>query len=494
MTMSLNNSQASQLQSLVVREKERRTQARQSLIAFTEYTKPDFESAEHHFEIAAALEAVERGEIDRLLIEAPPRHTKSELGSRRFPAFYLGRNPDKQIICSTYSGEFAADFGRDVRNMIGEQSYKNLFPEVALKEDSKAANRWHTNKNGVYVSVGVGGPITGRGAHLALIDDPFKNRQDADSEVIRDAVWKWYSSTLRTRLMPGGAIVLILTRWHEDDLAGRILEKAEQGGEQWHRISLKAIEDEDTKHERALWPAWYDLDALKQIKATIDSRDWNALYQQEPAPLEGNFFKREWFKRFHLKDAPDCHKYITTDNAVSEGEGDFTELGCWGLSPAHDLYALDWWYGQETPDVWIDAQLDMINQHKPLTVYGEKGVIQKATEPMLLKRAAERRIYAYFEWIARTADKAAMAQAFRARAAMGKVYIPYTDWGDRLINQLCTFPTGKFDDAVDVCALIGMALDEIIAKAPPTEEERKPRDKWDKAFDDEDIDDNWKLA
>lgn len=490
---SLTNSQASHLKSLVEAEKTKRAKAKSNLIAFTEVTKEDFETAQHHIQIAEALEAVERGEITRLIIEAPPRHTKSELASRRFPAWYLGRNPNKQIICSTYSGEFASDFGRDVRGIVNDPAFKRIFP-VKLREDSQAANRWHTDKNGVYVSVGVGGAITGRGAHLALIDDPFKNRQEADSEVIREAVWKWYSSTLRTRLMPGGAIVLILTRWHEDDLAGRLIEKAKQGGEQWERVTLQAITDEDTDHEQALWPAWYDLDALKAIKSSVDARDWGALYQQNPTPEEGTFFERNWFNRYHIEDLPEVHKYITTDYAVSEGAGDFTEFGVWGLSSSQDLYACDWWYGQTSSDIWIDAELDLVLRHNPLTVFGETGVIRKAVEPMLLKRVDERQAYTHFEWITRTANKAAMAQSFRARAAMGKVYIPYGPWGDRLINQLCTFPAGKNDDGVDVCALIGMALDGIISATPPLEETKPKRDRWDDAFDDDDELESWKVA
>jgi hypothetical protein len=179
-----------------------RRKARKSLIDFTAYTKPDFEPSDHHLLICNALERVERGEVSRLMIFAPPRHTKSELSSRRFPSWYLGRNPTKQIIASTYNQDFASDFGRDVRGIIGSQEYTRLFPDVRLKQDSKAADRMHTEQGGVYISVGVGGPITGRGAHVALIDDPIKNRQDADSETYRERVWQWYTSTLYTRLMP----------------------------------------------------------------------------------------------------------------------------------------------------------------------------------------------------------------------------------------------------------------------------------------------------
>lgn len=469
-------------------EKAKREKVRSSLIAFTEYTKDDFETATHHKLIAEKLEAVERGDIKRLIIMAPPRHTKSELASRRFPAWYLGRNPKKQIITSTYSGEFAADFGREVRDIVGSDEYKKIF-KIELKEDSQAASRWHTKQGGVYVSVGVGGPITGRGAHLALIDDPIKNRQDADSEIVRDSVWRWYSSTLRTRLMPGGAIVLVLTRWHEDDLAGRLLDKATKGGERWDVVSLPAITD-----GKALWPEWYDIDALSAIRGTIDSRDWTALYQQSPVADEGDYFKREWFKRYRLGEQPSTRKYISTDFAVTKSGGDFTEFGVIGLDAADDLYIEDWWYGQDDSLSWVESLLDLCVEYKPLTCYGEKGVIKSAMEPILNKRMSERKNYVNFEWIARNKDKQAMAQAFRARASMGKVYIPFTEWGERLINQLCAFPTGKHDDAVDVCALIGLAIDEAIGIKPQSKQDNVVRDRWDRAFDDNDTEDTWRTA
>jgi predicted phage terminase large subunit-like protein len=336
---------------------------------------------------------------------------------------------------------------------------------------------------------------------------------------MREKAYKWYLSTAYTRLEGvvkdedpeelwrdpiktitsgevkpfEGAVVLIQTRWHEDDLAGRLLADMERGADQWDVLSLPAIND----NGEALWSAKYPIERLENIKKTLSihsPREWNSLYQQNPTPDEGNFFKREWFKRFDLKDAPEVRKYIATDYAVSEGKGDFTEFGVWGLDASQDLYAMDWWYGQETPDVWIDAELDLIVEHSPLTVYGEKGVIQKSTDPILMKRSSERRVYADFQWLARTADKAAMSQSFRARASMGKVYIPYTDWGDRLINQLCAFPSGKYDDAVDVCALIGMALDDIISALGLEPKDNKPRDRWDSAFDDDDEEDSWKVA
>lgn len=456
-----------------------RREARRSLLGFTKYTLPSFQAGEHHKRITDALERVERGECKRLMIFAPPRHTKSELASRRFPAWYLGRNPDKQIICTTYGHSFAADFGRDVRNIVTGEEYGNIF-DTKLRADSKSANRWHTDKDGVYISTGVGGAITGRGAHLALIDDPVKNRDEADSEIFRERVWNWYTSTLYTRLMPGGAIVIIMTRWHEDDLAGRLLEDQKAGGEQWEVVNLEAVENEGTKSERALWPEWYDLETLKSIKRAVGIRDWGALYQQNPKPAEGTLFKRDWFNRFHLGEEPDLlNKYLSSDYGVTE-DGDFTELGVWGVDEGFNLYAVDWWHGQETADVWIGELLRLANKHKVLCSFGESGVIRRAIEPFLNKRIQKERIFFRQEWIARTSNKVAMSRGFQGLAASGKVFIPYGIIGDRVIDQLCAFPAVKHDDAVDVCALIGLALsDQHEAIAPPTRPSAR-RDAWGK--------------
>jgi len=460
--------------------------ARKSLIDFTEYTKPDFESAEHHKLICEKLEAVERGEIDRLMIFAPPRHTKSELASRRFPAWYLGKNPNKQIITATYSGDLASDFGRDVRNIVAEQEYSNLYPDVSLRDDSKSANRWHTNTGGVYISVGVGGAITGRGAHIALIDDPIKNRKDADSETIRNGVWDWYTSTLYTRLMPGGAIVLIQTRWHEDDLAGRLLEAQKNGGDKWEIIDLPAID----KDHKALWHGWYPIEALERIKANIGAREFSALYQQRPQPEEGVYFKREWFNRYELGKHPkNTNCYGAGDYAVSDGEGDFSEEGIIEVDSEKNIWFTDWWSGQTAPDVWIETTIDMQIKHKPECWLAESGVIKKSVEPFLRSRMQQRNSWTVLEWLPTTGDKRAMARSFQGMAAAGNVYIPLCDWGDALIDQLIRFDSGVYDDKVDVCGLFGRWLAEIWVNDVPLTEKKEEADDYD--FADSPVD-NWK--
>ena len=464
-----------------------RREARRGLLGFTCYTYPRFEPGAHHATIAAALERVERGECRRLMIFAPPRHTKSELASRRFPAWFMGRSPNKQIITCTYSGEFATDFGREVREIVAGQEYQALFPGVHLAEDSKAKGRWHTTDGGVYVAVGVGGPITGRGAHLALIDDPIKNRQDADSDVVRESVWKWYTSTLRTRLMPGGAIVLVLTRWHEDDLAGRLLAAQETGGERWEVVNLPAISDDG----HALWPEWYPLPELNAIKSAVGPRDWLALYQQQPTADDGTFFKREWF-RDRYNEAPSGLKTIITgDFAVTEGGGDFTELGVWGFGDGK-FYALDWWHGQASSDVWINALLDMVRRHKPMWFVGETGPIRRAIEPLLARMMQERKVFTATDWLSHAgADKAVNARAFQAMCAQGQVLFPETDWAERVIDQLLKFPATKHDDAVDTCGLFGRYMDK--AWATPGQKMPEPRRRSDYGSRPAEAD-NWKTA
>ncbi len=464
-----------------------RRAARAGLIEFTQYTFPAFEPGEHHKKIAAALERVERGECRRLMIFAPPRHTKSELASRRYPAWFMGRHPNKQIITCTYSGEFATDFGREVRGIVATDEYQRLFPGVHLAEDSKAKGRWHTTDGGVYVAVGVGGPITGRGAHLALIDDPIKNRQDADSETVRESVWKWYTSTLRTRLMPGGAIVLVLTRWHEDDLAGRLLAAQEEGGEQWEVVNLPAISDDG----KALWPEWYPLPELNAIRAAVGPRDWLALFQQQPTADDGTFFKREWFAK--REDAPaNLRTFLTGDFAVTQGGGDYTELAAWGVDLEGKLHALGWWSGQASADVWIDALLDMVKEHKPLWFIGETGPIRRAIEPLLTRMMRERRTFVACEWMSHGgADKSVNCRAFQGMASAGRVVFPKTEWAERVVSQLLKFPAAKHDDAVDACGLAGRFIDR--AWATPGRKLPEPPRRRDYGFGETESE-NWKTA
>lgn len=437
-----------------------RRRARESLSYFATYIKHDYVLAGHHKKIIDLLERVERGEINRVCIFQPPRSGKSELVSRLFPAWYIGRNPSKQIITASYGGDLARTFGRSVRNAIDSEDYRNIFPNVRLAEDSRSANMWNTSEGGAYIAVGVGSGTSGFGSHISLIDDPFRDRQDADSKMVRDRVWDWYSSVLYTRRMPGAAIILCCTRWHEDDLAGRLLANQEKG-DKWEVLSLPAIANEHTDHEEALWPEWFPLEELRKTRAVMIPRDWRALYQQQPTAEEGDYFKKDWFKKFKFSDMPPMHYYIGSDFAVTDKGGDFTWHIVFGVAHTEDIYIIDAWCGQTTPDIWIDELLLLMQKYRPMAVFCESGVIRRSVEPFLVKRMRERAIYARIVWLASVSDKATRARAFQARCAMGTVRVPETDIAERIIGELTAFPTGKYDDAVDACSIFARGLEDV---------------------------------
>jgi predicted phage terminase large subunit-like protein len=462
-----------------------RRQARAGLIPFTEYTLPTYEAAGHHQLIAGRLEAVERGEITRLMIFMPPRHGKSELASRRFPAWFMGRNPKTEVIAASYNSDIAADFGRDVRAIVASEEYRAIFPHITLRVDSKAADRWHTSDGGAYRAAGVGTAMTGRGADLLLIDDPVKDREEADSELRRDRVWDWYRSTAYTRLSPNGRVVVIQTRWHEDDLSGRLLEQMRADGDQWEVLELPAI----LSTGKALWPERYPLERLQAIKATVGQREWSALFQQRPQPDAGGFFQREWLKTWDEKPKA-LRIYGTSDYAVTDDGGDYTVHRVWGVDDRGDLYRLDGWRGQTSADKWIESKLDLIAKHKPLAWFGEAGVIQKAVEPMLKRRMIERKVFCRLEWLPSIHDKPTRARGFQARAAMGKVWFePGADFGEFL-----SFPAGKHDDDVDAAGMIGRALDEAHPALGQARPNQPPRDRWDKAFGGARREETWRTA
>lgn len=277
-------------QQTAISELQFRRAARTSLLNFTKYTFRGYQVSHHHRLICEKLDAVERGEARRVMIFMPPRHGKSELASRRFPPYVLGRNPDKEIISASYGAELAVDFGREVRNTINTPRYQVVFPGTQLAIDSSAKGRWHTNGRGGYVAAGVGTSITGRGANILNIDDPVKDRAEAESETVRDSIWAWYRSTAYTRLEKDAAVILTMTRWHEDDLAGRLLEAAQVDGDKWDVLCLPAISPEGT----ALWPEKYDMGALAQMRKVLEQREWGALYQQEPRPSGSSFFNMQY--------------------------------------------------------------------------------------------------------------------------------------------------------------------------------------------------------
>ena len=436
-----------------------RRAARRNLIAFTEHTFPRYRTGRHHERIAHELEAVERGEVDRLMLLLPPRHGKSELASKRFPAWYLGRNPEKQVLSVSATAELAADFGREVRNILASERYQSLF-SVRLAEDSQAKGKWHTDAGGIYYSVGVGGALLGRGADIMTIDDPYSSMDEAQSETVRRKVYDWFTGTAYNRLQPGGAIVLINHRMHEDDLTGMLLEQEAAGGDAWKVVELPAISDEG----EALWPEAYPIEALERIRANTLPKFWSSLYQQKPTPDEGDYFKREWFK-WYITPPKHLRIYGASDYAVTGKGGDYTVHVVAGVDPEDNLYILDIWRSQSESNVWIETFLDLVHQHKPMAWGEEAGQIIKSLGPFIDKRMRERKVYCYRQQVTSTGDKPTRARSFQARAAMGKVYLPINaPWVPDLMHELLIFGAGaKHDDQVDALGLIGRMLDTMVS-------------------------------
>lgn len=480
------------LRSQAQRELKTRTAARGSLIEFTTYTKADYVTAPHHARIADALERVERGEVDRLLLMLPPRHGKSELASRRFPAYALGRDPRRQIISVSATSDLATDFGREVRNIMAGIDYHALFPSVEMAADSQAKGKWHTSAGGIYYAIGIGGAVLGKGADLLLIDDPFASMEDALSGTQREAVWQWYTGSAYNRLQPHGAIVVIAHRMHEEDLMGRLLDSQAAGGDRWEVVELPAI-DEDGE---ALWPAAYPLEALERIRRNTLPRFWSSLYQQRPTPDEGTYFLRDWIKWYDTPPVRDTlHIYGASDYAVTDSAGDYTVHLVAGVDPDDNLYILDLWRQRTASDKWIEALLDLGDQYRPLDWAEEQGQILKSIGPFLEQRANERRCYFSRQQFVSVRDKATRAQSIRARMAMGKVYFPRNaSWVSDLVNELLQFPAGRNDDQVDSMALIGRLLDEMVAGSRPRPP-AKPIDRWARTFGtDHDTDGSWKVT
>lgn len=455
-----------------------RKQAQTGLAPFIEYRQAGYIPAKHHSLLIDGLEAVERGEIERLMVCMPPGSAKSTYTSIEFPAWFIGRNPGLSIIAASHTQELAERFGRRVRNIVAAPEFGRVFG-FSVADDSASAGRWDTERGGEYFAAGVGGSITGRRADLVVIDDPVKSREDADSERGRQKAWEWYTNDLLTRLKPGARQIVVMTRWHEDDLGGRILERERS---RWHLIELamEALPNDPLgrKAGERLWPEWFTDEMVATAK--LDVRAWNALYQQQPAAEDGDYFKRDWLEA-EYEELPKGLKFFgASDYAVTEGGGDYTEHGVFGCDHMNNLYVADWWRGQAASDVWIERKCDLILKHEPQVWFGESGPIRKAVEPFLLRRMNERKAFCRMEWLPSIHDKPTRARSFQAMASMGKVFWPKNaPWKADVIGQLLRFPAGRHDDSVDVCSLIGRGLQFVGNKQrkKPASNNKQP-DSW----------------
>ena len=452
----------------------KRILSRKRLLPFVERFNPDYLAGWVHKDICQRLEKfseqVANKESPRLMLFMPPRHGKSTLASVAFPAWHLGRHPDHEFISCSYSGSLAMSFSRKVRQLLREPVYKNVFEKSRLDKDSQSIESWQTTQGGGYVAAGVGGGITGKGANVLVIDDPVKNREDAESDNNRAATWDWYTSTAYTRLSPGGGILVILTRWHDDDLAGRLLKQAEDGADQWEVIRYPAIAEIDEnfrKQGESLHPERYNVDALEQIRKAIGPRDWSALYQQNPVSDEGDYFSRDMIRYYEYDeiDTAELNYYCAWDLAIGQRDRNDYSVGIVvGVDEYDNLYVVDVVRGKYDGFELVEQILDLYETWRPGIVGIERGHIEMALGPFLQKRTRERGLSeAYFKDLkVGRRDKEARARAIQGRMQQGMVYFPKDAvWTGTMVAELLRFPNGTHDDQVDALAWIGLMMTEF---------------------------------
>lgn len=469
----------------------RRKRLRTDLAAWcTEVLAPlDQKPAAHHLAIIEKLTDVAEGRCDRLMILAPPGSAKSTYVSVLFPSWFLARNPGSAIIAASHTQELAERFGRKVRNIIEEHSVSLGY---GLAGDSAAAQRFETDHGsgkpvGEYFAIGLGGAVAGRRADLMIIDDPVKSRADAESPLQSGRAWDWYLTDAETRLKPGGRVVLVMTRWHELDLGGRLLEDAATGGKPWEVLRIPMIADSPDDplgrpEGELLWKDWYTPDMLRQ--AQRDARLFASLYQQNPVPDTGGYFEREWVHKVAVM--PPRHQlrtYIGTDFAVTGKGGDYSVIIVVGIDHDDRIYVLNVWRQQASPDVWVEALADQIIEYKPMAAAEEKGQIRSSIGPFLETRLRERGAYVHRVGIATNqGDKSIRAQSIRGRMAMVGLYVPAdAPWLAQFEQELFSFPAGRNDDVVDALSLTGLLLDQMVPPGRKKHRGAPIRDGYDRA-------------
>lgn len=467
---------------------------RKRLIPFVERFNPDYQAGWVHKDICSRLEQFSKDVAEkkspRLMLFMPPRHGKSTLASVAFPAWHLGRHPGHEFISCSYSGSLAMGFSRKVRQLLREPTYKTAF-KTRLDPDSQSAEAWLTTDGGGFVAAGVGGGITGKGAHILVIDDPVKNRDDAESQNARDSTWDWYTSTAYTRLAPGGGVLVILTRWHDDDLAGRLLKAADNNGEQWEVVNYPARAEVDEQYRKAgeaLHRERYDEEALKRIEKAVGPRDWSALYQQNPVADDGDYFTRDMVQYFERDevDLSQMRFYCAWDLAIGKRDrNDYTVGMVVGVDEYDQLYVVDVVRGKFDGFEIVERILDLYEEWRPSIIGIEKGHIEMALGPFLEKRVRERGLHeAYFKDLKTgRRDKEARARAIQGRMQQGMVFLPKDEqFTGPLVAELLRFPNGVHDDQVDALAWIGLMMSEFATYQAPVIHEPSWRDRLDTMF------------
>ena len=438
---------APMLERLTMLEKQKVSQDK--YMDFVKRIWPSFIEGRHHKIYADKLQQVADGKIKRLIVNMPPRHTKSEFASYLFPSWLMGRRPDLKIIQATHTAELAVGFGRKVKNLIDSEDFRDIFPEVKLAADAKASGRWSTNKGGEYYAVGVGGALAGRGADLLIIDDPV-SEQDALSPTALDGIYEWYTSGPRQRLQPGGSIIVVMTRWGIKDLTARVLQKQAQGGaDKWEVVEFPAIFP-DT--DNVLWPEYWSREELDGVKASIPVGKWNAQYMQNPTAEEGAIIKREWWNVWSRDKPPACSYIIQSyDTAFTKNErSDYSAITTWGIFTPVDgegdaIILLDAEKGRwDFPELKLKAQ-ELSEAYEPDMILIE----QKASGTPLTQELRRMGVPVTPFTPSKGSDKFARMNACAPVFESGMVWRPDANFAEEVVEECASFPHGDHDDLAD---------------------------------------------
>jgi len=426
-----------------------------SFLNFVLHVYPDYKVGKHHERLAHIFEEIAAGTKKRVVVNIAPRHGKSELISYLAPAWFLGKYPHKKVIMASHTADLAVNFGRRVRNLVGSDAYKDIFPAVELQADSKSASRWGTNFNGEYFAIGVGGALAGRGADLFIIDDPH-SEQDAKqgrADVFLPA-WEWFQSGPIQRLMPGGAIIVVMTRWSKLDLTGQIVNHMvkNENAEQWEVVDFPAI----LPSGKPLWPDFWPLEELLSKKASLDVRYWNAQYLQQPTSEEGALIKREWWQKWEKNDPPNCEFIIMSLDAAQEANtrADYNALTTWGvfLNETTNNYNIILLNAIKKRLEFPDLKKLVLEEYKDWEP--DAFMVEKKSNGAALYQELRRMGVPVGEFTpGKGQDKISRVNAVSDLFSAGIVWAPEHRWAQEVIEECNDFPSGANDDLVDSTTL-----------------------------------------